>query len=174
MTTTTDQEPILVACCGQVMAGDDAFGLRVVQVLQRLKLPDTKIIELADRPSDLLDYLPGPRMLVVVDAVQEPSGTVGQLVEADWFGDARPRLAQEAAISSHGTSIADQIDLAERLGICPPQVWLVGCTIGHVRIGQTMLEVVSEQVPRAARCVVALVERFIAQQAGAGSRIVAE
>lgn len=167
---TRSEEVVLVACCGQEMAGDDAFGLHVARQLRTLGVAGAKTVTLGARPADLLDHLPGPAAMIVVDAVRDPSSNPGQLVDLDWFDPARPPLAHEKTFSSHGLSIADQIDLARQLGVCPSTVQLVGCTIGDVRVGQAMDQVVRRQVSVAADRVMALIETFTGQRSGAGSQ----
>ncbi len=167
--TAVHRKSILVACCGQAMAGDDAFGLHVAQALHTLKLPNTKIVTLATKTADLLDHLPEPPMLIIVDAARDPSGRIGQLVDLDWFDPDRPPLTHETILSTHGLSIADQIELAQRLGICPPLVWLVACTVSDVGVGQAMHPAVCQQVPLAAHRVEMITKRCAQKPLGAGS-----
>lgn len=153
--------PILIAACGNTMAGDDAFGPRVAEALTRTRLPAAEIVNLATKPGGLLNHLPGPQLLLVVDAAVQDDKPVGHLIELDWFDPGRPPLAHEAALSSHGVSIADQIHLADRLGMLPRHVRLVACTIGSTHPGQPMHGAVQRQVPIAARRIAAYVRDWL-------------
>jgi hydrogenase maturation protease len=153
--------PILIAACGNTMAGDDAFGPRVAEALIRKRLPATEIVNLATRPGGLLDHLPGPQLLLVVDAAIRDGQPIGNLIDLDWFDPSRPPLAHEAALSSHGVSIADEINLADRLGMLPRPVRLVACTIGSTHPGQPMHEAVQRQVPPAAHRIAAYVSHWL-------------
>lgn len=153
--------PILIAACGNAMAGDDAFGPRVAEVLIRKRLPAVEIVNLGTKPGGLLDHLPGSQLLLVVDAAVQDDKPVGHLIELDWFAPSRPPLAHEAVLSSHGVSIADEIGLADRLGMLPRHVHLVACTIGSTHSGQPMHEAVQRQVPPAARRIAAYVGHWL-------------
>ena len=144
---------ILVAACGNLQAGDDEFGPLVAAALQEMAgdtMPWLKIVDLETKPASLLDHLPGPRLLILVDAAQSETAEAGRLIEVDWFGPDRPPLVRDAVLSSHGLSIADDMELARRLNVLPDEVRLTAVTIGPTRIGGTMRHEVRCQVPNAA------------------------
>ena len=39
-------------------------------------------------------------------------------------------------MSTHGLSLADELELAERLGICPKEVYLVAAVAGSAELGR--------------------------------------
>ena len=130
--------PILVATCGNATAGDDAFGPTVAEALRKSANASMTIVDLATKPAALLDCLPGPQLLIVVDAILDAYGPPGRLMDMDWFDPGRPTLLHDTVISSHGLSIADELDLAARLDMLPQRVHFIGCTIGSTEIGQPM------------------------------------
>lgn len=142
--------PILVAAWGNPMAGDDAFGPQVTRWLRTRPLPDTQTVDLATKPQALLNHLPGPELLFIVDAAWQEGVPVGTLIDTDWFGPNRPSLVQDVVVSSHGLSISHDIDLAKSLGMLPGCVRLVACTIGSARLGEPMAQAVQQQVGLAA------------------------
>ncbi len=148
--------PILIAACGNLIAGDDEFGPLVAAALREMasdRMPWMKIVDLEMKPTALLDYLPGPELLILVDAAQSPGDEAGKLIDVDWFSPDRPTLVRDAILSSHGLSIPEDIKLADRLNILPDQVRLVAVTIGMTRIGGTMRHEVRCQVPAAAETI---------------------
>lgn len=158
--------PILIAACGNLMAGDDEFGPLVAQALQDMtgdQVPWINIINLEMKPTALMDYLPGPRLLIVVDAAQSEAAEAGRLIDIDWFSPNRPPLVCDAILSCHGMSIADNIELARRLDVLPDQVHLVAVTIGPTRIGGTMRHEVRCQVSAAAEKILTFTRAWLAQ-----------
>ncbi len=127
---------ILVATCGNVMASDDAFGPLVARELRRRGLPGVEVVDLDIRPAALLDYLPGKSGLVLVDAVVAPGLEPGEVLDIDWFSPDRPGLVNDDTMSTHGLSIAMQLDLADRLGLLPKRVRLVAACIEPASVGQ--------------------------------------
>lgn len=130
----TGASRVLVATCGNPDAGDDAFGPRVACVLRHRAPAGVRVIELGIRPAALLDYLPGPEVLVLVDAVRaDPDGTASRVLEIDLAREPLPALLHGDALSTHGLGLADQIELARRLGVLPAQVWFVGAVLESAR-----------------------------------------
>lgn len=149
-----DHSPaILVATCGNVMAADDAFGPSVAREFRREELPGVEVIDLDIRPAALLDYLDGRTGLIIVDAAYAPGLQAGRVIDTDWFSPERPALVNDDALSSHGLSIAVQLDLAQRLGILPRRVRLIAATIAPARVGQPA----SDRLPGLVICAVNLV-----------------
>jgi hydrogenase maturation protease len=127
---------LLVATCGNLMASDDAFGPLVARDLRQIRPPGVEVVDLDIRPAALLDHLPGRTGLILVDAVHAPGQPPGRVLDLDWFGPDRPELANDDTMSTHGLSLGMQIEMAERLGMLPPFVRLVGLTLdGTPRVG---------------------------------------
>ena len=162
----TAAPPILIAACGNLVAGDDEFGPLVATALQDMigdEMPWIKIVDLETKPTALLDHLPGPQLLILVDAALSPGTEVGRLIDIDWFSPDRPPLVRDVILSSHGLSIPEDTELAARLNILPGQVRLVAVTIGPTRIGGTMRHEVRCQVPPAAEKILAFSQAWITQ-----------
>ncbi len=143
--------PILIACCGNAMAGGDALGPAVAGLLRQWVLPGVQVADVGMNPAGLLDLLPGRSGLIIVDAVVDSDSAPGTLMDIDWLAADRPGLAAEADWSSHGLSIAAQLALAGRLEMLPGRVRLVGLAIDgrQARPGSAAIEF--EQVNRVAR-----------------------
>ncbi len=136
----SDSPPnLLVAACGNLMASDDAFGPMVARELRGWELPGVEVVDLDIRPAALLDYLAGRTGLILVDAVYTPDREPGRVLDMDWFDpepQGRPELANDDTMSTHGLSLAMQLDMAERLGMLPPFVRLIGVSIDRTpRVG---------------------------------------
>jgi len=147
---------ILVAACGNVMASDDAFGPLVAREL-RLQAPaGIEVADLDIRPAALLDYLAGKDGLILVDAVHAPGQQTGELMDIDWFSPDRPSLINDDTMSTHGLSLAMQLDLAKQLGLLPKRVRLIAVCIDPARVG----EAASEYLPKAVLVATDLVIKY--------------
>ena len=83
--------PILVACCGNPLAGDDAFGHLVAEELQHDPMVGVEVLDLAMNPASLLDQnLEGRRVLLIVDAAEVPGARRGRC----WSGNGASRAGQ--------------------------------------------------------------------------------
>jgi len=132
---------ILIACCGNDMAGDDALGSLVAAALRRQPTLPATLIELGMRPAALLDHLAGQRALLLVDAARVDPSTNGDadaknLIDVDFFAPHCPPLVHDDALSTHGLSIADQLELARRLDMLPPVVRLIGAAVETLALGR--------------------------------------
>lgn len=129
---------ILIAGVGNVLRGDDGFGIRVVEALARSgKVPDGVDLYEAGIAGIALvqELMNGYDALVVVDAVDKgaPPGTLFVLepITPD-AGD--PIATQEDAtrlhqllVDAHYAEPSKVLLLARALNVCPPQVFIVGC-----------------------------------------------
>ncbi len=124
---------VLVAGMGNVLRGDDGFGIEVVR---RLKShpdlpPEVSVIEAGSAGLPLVqDLLDGYSMLIIVDAVSQgkPPGTVVTLEPAvpDVRGSAWEEIG--ALVGDPHTTVPSRVLLLARaLGALPEKVVIVGC-----------------------------------------------
>ncbi len=132
--------PILVAACGNAMAADDAFGPLVAVYLCQRAPRWMEVIDLGMKPAGLLDQLEQRTGLILVDAARprDERNVSSDLIDLDFFSPARPELLHDGALSSHGLSIAHELELAERLGILPPRIHLLAAEAASTELGQTI------------------------------------
>ncbi len=146
---------LLAAACGNMMASDDAFGPLVSRELRRIHPPGVEVIDLDIRPAALLDHLAGRTGLVILDAVHAPDHPPGEVLDIDWFSEDRPALVNDDTMSTHGLSIATQLQLAGKLGLLPPSVRLIAMTLGQTpAVGGGVSASLASRVIRAAELVV--------------------
>jgi hydrogenase maturation protease len=158
--------PILIAACGNMLAGDDAFGPLVARELQKREIADVEVLDLGMRPAALLDHLSGRRAVMLVDAAMYPEGRAGEILEMDFFASARPVLCADRTTSTHALSIAGQLELAQALGILPQTVRLLVLVVENLKLGTEAIDA-QRQIDKA----IALVEDFIRGQCmGEGSK----
>jgi hydrogenase maturation protease len=153
--------PILVAAYGNDMAADDAFGPLVAEALRVMALPGVEVVSLGMKPASLLDHLADRGALCVVDAARCDGLPPGTLIDSGFFNADRPPLVHDGSLSSHGLSIADELELARRLGICPQDVRLVAAAARSFDIGRSAGDEILRQVPVAAGRIANWVKRLL-------------
>lgn len=138
---------VLIVSCGNRMAGDDALGPQVTAALRKNPLEHVQIVDLDMNPAGLLDHLDGQDVLFIIDAVRWPGRDVAELIDLDWPEAKEAKLANDDCFSTHGFSIANQIELAENLQILPPTVRLFGLVIESTEMGKTLTDPLAKAIP---------------------------
>lgn len=126
---------VIVAGVGNLLRGDDAFGVLVAQHLADRAVPDgVRVLDIGIGGIHLVQELMAPvDVLVVVDAVEldRPPGTLIVIrpavtdVTAMRLGQRHDELAD-----MHYATPERAFMLARGLGVLPPVTWLVGCQPG--------------------------------------------
>lgn len=124
---------VLVAGIGNVLHGDDGYGVAVAQQLaQRSDLPrNVKVVETGIGGISLVQELfDGYDVLLIVDAVDRKGapGTIFLLETqvqdlAEWSQEQR----QEFLANMHMTTPSRALILARALDVLPPSVYMLGC-----------------------------------------------
>jgi hydrogenase maturation protease len=157
----------LVVGLGNELIGDDAVGIRVARVLERLTLPAG--VEVHARPAlglDLIDVLSDWERLVLVDAMKtgRPPGTC-TVLDLSEIGS----LAQCPACS-HSFGVAEIVALAARLrpDVAPAKIVVVGVEARVLdRFGTALSDEVRAALPGAVDEVLRLVGASDATRAAA-------
>lgn len=137
---------------GNVLTGDDGFGVRVAErLLADGNLPPgAKVVEVGIGGMHVVQELMGGYDgLIVVDAVDrgDPPGRVCVLapfvpgVEELSHGDRAEILAE-----THHTVPARAMTMAKALGVLPPRVRIVGCQPADIDLGTELSDVVEAGV----------------------------
>lgn len=147
--------PIVVIGVGNVLLGDDAVGVRVVEGLRRIQAQDplalpegTRLVDGGSLLLDLLHEVRDSRGLVLVDAVHlgclEGSVTVlhdDGIVPA---GGARGQAPN---------SVDELLAVARLMGWLPDRIALVGIEVTQTGFGAELSPVIAAVVPRAVEAV---------------------
>jgi hydrogenase maturation protease len=123
MEQTVDNKPTLILGLGNLLLGDEGFGVHVAQHLQTCELPEnTRVVEGGVGGYNLLGYLKGIHRLLVVDAMMidaEP----GELIlfkPGPHFKD-----NEQNGLSFHQTGIMELVQIVKLLGHEPEVFFLV-------------------------------------------------
>lgn len=147
-------KPVLVAACGNVLAGDDAFGPLVLEALESLWPTDdplrgeVDLLDLATAPASLLDALPGRFGLVLVDAVWVAS-EAEDLIDVPYNDPTKLPLLLQPPGSSHGMGLGWQLRLAAELRLLPEYARLLAVPIAGARVGELKSAGIAERVHQA-------------------------
>lgn len=123
---------ILVAGVGNVLRGDDGFGIAVAQKLEaRPHAKNVTIMETGIAGISLVqELMDGYDMLIVADAVNRDGvpGTI-YLIEPDVtdHDEKASNALHQSLVDAHYSDPAKVFILAKALGVLPPRVFLVGC-----------------------------------------------
>lgn len=123
---------VLLAGVGQVLRGDDGFGVEVARRLVELDLGETvRVIETGTGGINLVTALYDPTdVLIVLDAVDHgrTPGTIMVIEPEVADVDDMPELARwDFLADMHYTKPESAFMLAKALGVLPKRFFLVGC-----------------------------------------------
>lgn len=155
MSVSTPARRVLVAGMGNVLEGDDGFGVRVAQTLQETRdLPlGTEVVEVGIGGMHLVqELLDGWEALVVVDAVDrgDPPGRVSLLrPEVPAPEELAPDERAGFLADLHYTVPAKALLMAKALGVLPPTVFILGCQPETLELGDRLSDVVERALPEA-------------------------
>jgi hydrogenase maturation protease len=159
---------VLVAGVGNILRGDDAFGVEVARRMARETLPpDARVVETGIAGVALVHELQeGWDALIVVDAVARDKvpGTV-MLIELEVTNIDDMSWAQRCDFLSdmHLATPERALMLARALGVLPPLVLMVGCQpVDAEQVGEGMSDLVQAAVEVAIGVIHGQLDRFAA------------
>lgn len=160
----------LVAGCGNIFLGDDAFGVEVVRALAEEPMPDgVKVTDFGIRGVHLAyELLDGYDRAILIDATPrgDAPGTI-YVIEPETDAEGRAARAKEAEaplIDAHGMAPHEVLDLLETLGGSVEELLVVGCEPATVREHIGLSEPVAAAVPRAVALIRDLVDRPVGSE----------
>ncbi|MGQ0571870.1 MAG: hydrogenase maturation protease [Armatimonadota bacterium] len=160
---------VLVAGMGNLLHGDDGFGIEVVRRLhERADLPPgVRVIDVGIGGIPLVqELLDGYELLIIVDAVRrgKPPGTVVTLRPE--LPETRDLPAEEIGAmvgDPHTTTPSRVLLLARALGALPGEIVIVGCEpLKYEEMSLTLSAPVAAAVDEAANRVSTLVRTWLA------------
>ena len=149
---------VLVAGFGNLLLGDDGFGVRVLERLGTKPLPPgVELLEVGTGGLNLvLTLMGGFSELVVVDAVRHarPPGTLCT------FHPAAPgKSSGETGVDPHFAEPTRAMGLAAALGMLPDRVTVVGCEPKSCELGMELSPEVAASVESAAEAIREMIAR---------------
>jgi hydrogenase maturation protease len=162
---------ILVAGMGNIMRGDDAFGVKVAQRLSDRELPAAvHLTEVGiSGVSMAQELLAGYDVFILIDAMDsgnEPGTITVNRAEVPSNSQYGTREIASFAADMHQTDPNRILILGKALGVLPELTIIVGCDpVGVTDLTTEMSDPVAAAVPRAADQVEELVDTILADPA---------
>jgi hydrogenase maturation protease len=144
---------IVVIGIGNILLGDEGFGVRVVEELRKLKLPENvEIYDGATLGLQLLNFLDGSDFAIIVDAVKA-NGEPGQLFVFD-INEAKNRGSM---LSMHDLDFVKAIEIGKLAYNLPEKIVIVGVEPEKVEESLEISEKVKKAIPKAIEVVLSLI-----------------
>jgi hydrogenase maturation protease len=143
---------VLILGIGNILLRDEGIGVRTVEAMAGLDLPDD--VELMDGGTsgvDLADELAGRHKLIVIDAVhsEHPAGTVLRFGPEELVSDEHPQM------SLHELGLMETLSMARTFGCCPKDVVIFGVQPETTDSGLDMSPTIRGVLPRLIEMVLA-------------------
>jgi hydrogenase maturation protease len=123
--------PVLVLGVGNILLSDEGVGVRVVENLQAMQLPDcVEVVDGATRAMELVDIIRGRKKVIIVDALAanaEP-GAVFR------FGPEQLAETKQMSVSVHDIGIHEAIFMLQLTGELPEDITFYGIQPGSLEL----------------------------------------
>jgi len=156
MSAACGRRPILILGIGNILLRDEGVGVRVIEQMQKMHLPeDVELVDGGTAGADLLDVLAERHKVIVIDAVQADceSGTVLRFTADDLV---RP---DGVGISLHELGLGEALTMTRRLGCAPKDVVVFGIKPKDLGCGLELSEEIAASVPKVVKLVLAEIEK---------------
>ncbi len=152
MSAACGRRPVLVLGIGNILLRDEGVGVRVIEQMQKIHLPDdVELVDGGTAGADLLDVLAERRKVIVIDAVQadcEPGTvlrfTADELVRPDGVG-----------MSLHELGLGEALIMTRQLECAPEDVVVFGIKPKDTGCGLELSEEIAALVPKVIELVLA-------------------
>ena len=152
---------------GNVLRGDDGFGIRVVEELAKNhSFPETvDVYEAGIGGIGLVqELMNGYDALILVDAVEKgaKAGTLFVLEPLEHQTEISDENLHQSMVDMHYADPSKVLSLAKALNVCPPKVFLVGCQPEYVDDAiEGLRPPVERAIPQAVKEVLALIDELL-------------
>jgi len=156
MSAANNRRPILILGIGNILLRDEGVGVRVIERMQEIPLPDdVELIDGGTAGADLLDVLAERKKVIVIDAVQadcEPGTvlrfTADELTQPDRVG-----------MSLHELGLGQALTMTRQLGCEPKEVVVFGIKPRDISCGLELSEEITASLPKVVELVLAEIKK---------------
>ena len=142
---------VLILGLGNPLLGDEGVGVRVVEELKELELPDgVTVVEGGTAGLGLIGLMEGYQRVIIVDAADmgHPPGRVVRFTPSE----AQFKTA-EASLSLHQIGLGEVLALAEALEVAPVELVVIGIQPSRVEVGAGLSPEVEGAIPQIIRII---------------------
>lgn len=138
----------VVLCVGNPYRRDDGVANAVAAQLRGSLRPVVEVVELDADPARIIDAWSGADLVIVVDAARARGSSAGAIHRIEVHeGLSSPG----PAVSTHGHSLSDAVDLARALGRSPGRLVVYAVEGEDFGNGRELTEEVAAAVPEVSR-----------------------
>jgi hydrogenase maturation protease len=144
-------EHVLILGLGNPLLGDEGIGVRVVEELKRLELPEgVTVVEGGTAGLGLIGLMEGYRRVIIVDAADmgHPPGRVVRFTPPE----AQFKTAK-APLSLHQIGLGEVLALANTLGVAPAEPTIIGVQPSRIEEGIGLSPEVEGAIPQIIRII---------------------
>lgn len=141
---SSQRAPTLIMGIGNILLRDEGIGVRVVEAMRDVVLPEgVELLDAGTAGADLLDLVADRAKVIVIDAIDADAqpGTVLRLKAEDLAPD------EGAPISLHQLGLAQSLAMADQLGCAPREVVVFGIQPKTIETGLELTETVAAAIP---------------------------
>ncbi|MDR0791368.1 MAG: hydrogenase maturation protease [Methanomassiliicoccaceae archaeon] len=152
-------DTILIIGLGSPIMTDDAIGLKVVDAIEEMNLPNIETRQEAIGGLDIIPVIMGYRNVVIVDAIQTKAYDPGTVIIFD-PEDFEPTVGNASA---HGINLATAMHIGRQLepGNMPESVKFVAIEVSDIMtVSETMTDAVEAALPDAVGAVLDIIDRI--------------
>ena len=137
---------VLILGLGNPLLGDEGIGVRVVEELKKLELPDgVTVVEGGTAGLGLIGLMEGYQRVIIVDAADmgHPPGRVVRFTPLE----AQFKTA-EAPLSLHQIGLGEVLTLAKALEVAPAELVIIGIQPSQIEGGVGLSPEVEGAIPQ--------------------------
>ena len=152
---TQRDQPLLIVCLGNLLLGDEGFGVHVARALQaeHSSLPEhVHVLEAGTALFEVLPQMSSYGYAILVDAIRA-GGTPGTIYRADGIEKIVGQIESVAPVSLHELDLSQTLEMARVLGLLPNRISLIGAEPGPMDLTMEL----SPALRRAAEKIVFLI-----------------
>ena len=145
MSEAQNRQPVLVLGIGNILLCDEGVGVRVIEQMQKLQIPDhVELVDGGTAGADLLDVLAERQKVIIIDAVQadcKPGTmlrfTIDDLIHPNGVG-----------MSLHEIGLGEALTMTKQLGCAPKDVVVFGIKPKNIECGLELSAEIAASVPK--------------------------
>ncbi|MEJ5260079.1 MAG: hydrogenase maturation protease [Anaerohalosphaeraceae bacterium] len=147
----------LILGIGNILLGDEGIGVRVIEHLRNLSLPDSvDILDGGTSGADLLDTLCSYERVILIDAINGnyPPGTIVQMTPDELLPP------NPSALSLHDLDLPQTLAMAKMLGQAPKDIIIIGIQPEIIACTMELSPRLKRLLPEITKLVLSLLNSF--------------
>jgi hydrogenase maturation protease len=136
--------PILVMGVGNILLSDEGVGVRVIEAMKDIKLPDNvEILDVGTGALEIIELIANREKVIIIDAVKG-SGEPGTVYR---FSPDDITMSSPAPLSVHQFDIPGTLNMTALVGCQPQQVVIFGIEPKRIEWGLNLSPEVAAVIP---------------------------